>query len=154
MERMCLGREDHPGLVHVHPRGDYRGAGCTLTLSAPTNPVTGRRYAKHCGMSTDELAQYVRENVRTARLSRAQTFTMYFVTRSGRVASRMVRLGKGESVFVQPGGKVLIAIRCGNPVSRKRCPEVVKEQPVEVPSGATSSGMLPELMPAEWKPPR
>lgn len=116
--------------------------------------VVALRYSKQFNMSTGKLVAYFHDNLRLSRLSHSGYYTMYFVTPSGRIINQNVYLPQGERVFIAPNGKPVIAVRCGNPITRSL--PVVKPKTIEksvvqriLPSSTCgqTDAMQPDLSP-------
>jgi hypothetical protein len=90
--------------------------------------VTAQRFANHFGMSVAELTEYFQKHLKMSYLSEPGTYTIYYRSKRGGVATRTSILPRGERVFIAYDGTPIILVKCGNPLA-KHLPLYVK--PVE-----------------------
>ena len=123
--------------------------------------VAARRFSEHFGVTRAELVAYFRDHLQVKTLSRSGDYTIYFISKGGRVASRRARLFPGEKVFAGPDGKPVILARCGNPLAR-RLPKIPVRTVREIPPpklgtaepliSLQESELVPTLVQAEAAP--
>ncbi|MCS7209544.1 MAG: hypothetical protein NZ874_08230 [Fimbriimonadales bacterium] len=106
----------------VVPRNSYliRPVGSARELAAQirTEPVVAQRYARHFRRSAWEFAEYVENNLRLTRLSRAQAFNVYYAPPNEQILVVRRILPKGTPVFVEKRtGRPVLKANCGNPLT-------------------------------------
>ena len=90
-------------------------------------------FAKHFGVSTAEVEEYFRQNLRLAKLTKPMPVMVYGVTKTGMIVGKQRGLPKGAYVFLAPNGQAVLKAPCANPV-RKTLPEatVAAKLPSEI----------------------
>jgi len=94
--------------------------------------VTAQRLARHFGVKTSELADYAGTNLKLAYLSQPGKYTIYYISRHGRIGVRTAKLSPGEKVFATLDGKPIILLRCGNPLVKRLPPKAPPKKPEQV----------------------
>lgn len=89
-----------------------------LISEISANPSTTARYARHFGISADEVRKYFKENLKLVTLSKPVSKTVYFINKKGSVSSSKRSLAAGTKVFATKNGELVLLWRCGNPLSR------------------------------------
>lgn len=130
------------------------GAFVTKSVASPgelsdlidKDKITALRYSKHYGMSTSELSRYIKDNLVVYTLPKTQTFTTYYITKSGRIIEHVKKLKAGTRVLASPRGDPVIDLRCGNPLG-KSLPKIVSQ--VESSKQATTPTEVAPQPPAK-----
>lgn len=86
--------------------------------------VVAERFSKHFGMDVFELCQYFQEYLEVDTLTQSRKYRLYFVGRDGRVIIHEKYLQAGDRVLVDPIGRPVVLMSCGNPFT-KRLPVIV-----------------------------
>ena len=81
------------------------------------NAAVRVRFARHFGVSPDELSKYFAENLDLVSLKSPLRTKTWFVGKGGRIYSKTKLYPKGTLVFTTKDGKPLLAWSCGNPLS-------------------------------------
>lgn len=98
------------------------------------DPVVRNRFARHFGVRSEKLDEYIRDNVMITSVTANTPKRVYFVTTSGRVVVRRSVLKRGDSIFaLKDTGEPLFVQACGNPVVQK-LPPTVKVETKTLPS--------------------
>jgi len=95
-----------------------------------TNAKVDARYAKLFHLPASNLANYLKANVKLARLTRPYTHSVYCITPGGVMFTAEETMKPGDQVFELPSGKPLLRWACGNPFE--------SYLPVNAPKTATS----------------
>lgn len=83
-----------------------------------TEPVVAQRYARHFGRSAYELADYFEKNLVLTKLTKAETFNVYYAPPDNRLLVERRTLPKGTPVFVEKSSrKPVLKANCGNPLT-------------------------------------
>jgi hypothetical protein len=90
-----------------------------LVRQVTQNPTVAKRYSRHFGVSPEKLAGYFKENLKVITLSAPVKVRTYFISKNGRILSKLRVLPAGRQVYATLGGKILIETDCGNPISKK-----------------------------------
>lgn len=87
-----------------------------LVEQVRVDPEVSMRYQRHFGMTQEEVVHYF-STLRTTTLTEPRTYTVWY-TRPGRDVyySKRLRLRKGEPVFVDQSSRVVLRLKCGNPM--------------------------------------
>ncbi len=101
-----------------------------LCTQIQNNPKVSARFAKHFGLSSQQITAYLNENVKMIRLSKAGRYTEYFIDVRGRMASHVKLVPAGTPVLVLADGTPIMDMRCGNPMFKSLPKPIVKAQPV------------------------
>ena len=99
-----------------------------LSGQVAKNAAVRVRYARHFGVSPDELGQYFSENLELVTLKAALKTSTWFVGKGGKVYRKTKLYPKGTMVFATKDGKPLLVLSCGNPL-RANLPLKIKEKP-------------------------
>ncbi len=75
------------------------------------------RYMRHFGMTRHQVIVKL-SKLHVARLGRNMHVKMYSVPRGGYIKAHNTKLRKGELVFEDAKGRVVLILKCGNPVVR------------------------------------
>jgi hypothetical protein len=118
---------------------------------------------RHFGMTRDELIAMF-SKLHVARLDHTMPVTMYSVPAGGAIKMHPTSLRKGELVFEDASGSVVLKLKCGNPVvggklesSIDMPPEAVASVPPLRPltaevTGPESTGPMAQIMTPETTP--
>lgn len=85
-----------------------------LVAQVKTNRQIRDAYLRHFAMNEAELYAYLR-TLRPMKLTEDGTYTVYSVPPDGALVPHTQKMKKGEIVFLEPGGKIVLRGRCGNP---------------------------------------
>ena len=90
---------------------------------------------RHFGMSKNEVIQMF-SKLHVARLDRNTPVSMFSVPEGGAIKSHRAVLHKGEPVFEDAEGNVILKLRCGNPLvgGREKVEMAFAPEAVESPS--------------------
>lgn len=80
------------------------------------NPVIAQRFAKHFRVSQAEFINYLRENVVVVQVPETRKYTIYGVTKTGRIYPVKGVLKKGWQALGLRDGTLLFKWSCGNPL--------------------------------------
>lgn len=92
-------------------------SGLVSQLSA--NPAIAARYARHFGISVEEVKHYFANNLKLITIKQAQRSTIYFVGKNGAIVSGTRLLPAESRVFVNQKNQLILEWRCGNPLLKK-----------------------------------
>jgi len=136
---------------------------CNLLAS---NPRVANRFARHFGVSADQVIEYFGRNLRVSTLKDGGAYRIYFISPNGSVISRSSYLVAGERAFVTPDGKPVLLVKCGNPVlktlppirprNESRAtgviaqPELAVSSPETAPTSTVEMAMEPNPVEPSW----
>ena len=107
------------------------------------------RYMRHFAMNRKDLMQYM-SSIKMSRLSQAGLYTVYNVpAETGELRSRLLKMKKGEPVWVDQFGQPIMVVVCGNPMTRGPKSVVAIDRPT-APMLASESTPSPARMPDEF----
>jgi len=128
------------------------------------DPEVADRYMRHFGMSKHDVIAMV-SKLHMTRLQRDQPVDMFSVPQGGAIKSHKDVLKKGERVFVDAKGKVILKVKCGNPVVRGRektelalvpppleSPSAIKSLAPAIPTPTAPSNTVAQLIAPERAP--
>jgi len=110
-----------------------------LVEQITSNPAVAKRYSNHFGVSPEKLAAYFKQNLKVITLSAPVRVRTYFVSKDGRILSKLRVLPAGRRVFATLGGDVIAETDCGNPITKKLPPVKSKVMGVKEVSEALPS---------------
>jgi len=118
-----------------------------------TDPAVRLRYARHFGVSPDEITDYFAKNIKLVSLDEPLRTTTWYVGKSGKVYTKTKLFPKGTMVFADMSGKPLLSWSCGNPVTAhlpvvKKPVEEVKVLPTveTIAAAAITAPPAPEVL--------
>jgi len=131
------------------------------------DPVIRQRMAKHFHVSQDELLSYLRENLRVVTVPASGRYTVYGVTRTGRIYRSSSYLRRGWRAYGLENGTLLFKWSCGNPMTTNLpkqevaavieevpplpvAPPVLEQAPIQIPVEPPAMAMTPAQ---EWSYP-
>jgi hypothetical protein len=120
-----------------------------LAQAVKKDETLAARYAKHFGMASSGLSEYFSKNLKLSTLSKPGAFTVYYVTRSGRIKVHKKWLRAGTKVFVDPKGTPVILVICGNPLVRELIQPVAEVKAPPAPVQPTPVVSEPAPLPVE-----
>ncbi|MCX7993574.1 MAG: hypothetical protein N2651_07870 [Fimbriimonadales bacterium] len=138
--------------IAVVPRNSYIvrpvASARELANQIRTEPIVAQRYARHFRRSAWDFAEYVEKELRMTRLSRAQTFNIYYAPPDGRLMVVRRTLPKGTPVFAEKKtGKPILKANCGNPLTPAAAIPVSRTQlPIEITAVATPMPVFTEAI--------
>lgn len=97
-----------------------------LVAQLASNKTVLDRYERHFAMSESELMAYF-QTLTPGKLSETKARWVYLVREDGMIDMRSETLKAGTKVFVDPSGKPILVMSCGNPL-------VVPKNPVSLDS--------------------
>lgn len=118
------------------------------------DPIVAARYHRHFHVSDQELLAYF-GTLQTSTLSATQKYRVWHVDPDGKIGPKYLLLKKGTKVFVDPKGKLVLKLSCGNPMT-----ETIPKRPKEfeptvnrIPPTTLEAPVGPELELAPTEPP-
>lgn len=108
------------------------------------------RFSRHFGMPVNELAEYVRKNLRMSQLKSSGKYTTYFITKGDRILVHTKSFKAGRKVFETPDGRPVLDAACGNPLTRS-LPKIVAK--VEAEQVVVEKPVAPPPPPVQETPP-
>jgi hypothetical protein len=76
------------------------------------------RYMRHFSMNREEVIDYM-SKIKMTKLSQGGLYTVYNVPAStGELRSKLLKMKKGEPIWVDQFGQPLMVVICGNPMTR------------------------------------
>ncbi|MHB0913394.1 MAG: hypothetical protein ACYC2Y_08105 [Armatimonadota bacterium] len=112
------------------------------------DPIAAGRYARHFGMTPDEVLTYFRQNLTVKTLDEPGSYTVYYLDAKGRIRSRVSQIPAGEPVFMTRTGQPVLLVKCGNPLVTK-LPKVPDMPKSEVAQVEAAPDMVVAAAPAE-----
>ena len=86
-----------------------------LVAEIKHDPAVADRYMRHFGMSKDEVIALI-SKMHVTRLDRDTPVTMFSVPAGGAIKTHHTVMHKGERVFADADGNIILKMLCGNPV--------------------------------------
>ncbi len=110
------------------------------------DPVVRRRLARHFHTSAPAVTRYIQTNLVLKKLSRAGTYKVYCISRTGREYTISQHLAAGTPVFVMRStGQPVLKLACGNPMVAGLPPVATKVAAYHSPelAGVPAPGAAP-----------
>jgi len=96
----------------------YRATTVGELLQQVSTDTTARaRYARHFGISPENVVSYFKQNLSLVSLKRPVKVTSWYLNRSGKISHKVKLLPKGTLVFARKDGTPMLAWSCGNPLN-------------------------------------
>ncbi|MHB8637057.1 MAG: hypothetical protein ACYC96_11370 [Fimbriimonadaceae bacterium] len=115
-----------------------------LVAEIKHDPAVADRYMRHFGMSKDEVINMF-SKMHVARLDRNTPVTMYSVPKGGAIKTHHTVMRKGERVFEDQNGIVILKVLCGNPVVGGRERTEVEFAPNPIDTASLLKTLTPNL---------
>lgn len=90
-----------------------------LVSQISSNQKVAARYARHFGVSPEELVTYFQNNLKLVTLDRPYSGITYYVSKNGTVKAKQRLVPAGSRVFATADGKPILDWRCGNPFTTR-----------------------------------
>lgn len=87
-----------------------------LVVQVQNDPEVYARYAKHFGMSKNELLAYF-STLKPSRIARSGPYVVYNIHDDGIVRSRIFNLKAGSLIYIDSIGTPILKKICGNPMA-------------------------------------
>lgn len=116
-----------------------------LVQQVKTDPQVRDRYLRHFSMDQEELVRFL-SSLRTGKLDRSGTYTVYNAPATGVLRVRARKLKGGTPIFEDANGAPVLLVSCGNPLAMP-LPEANVTPPIAAPTDMVE--IQPEFQPTE-----
>ena len=103
-----------------------------LIQQVQNNPTVRERFARHFEIAPGRVVSYMRANLVESYIPVTRRYTVYCISRSGRIYALKQTFHKGTKVFALKNGQPVLKWLCGNPLSHF-LPAVVTQTYVKKP---------------------
>jgi len=98
-----------------------------------SDKVVMDRYMRHFSMNRDEVIDYM-SKIKMSKLNQGGLYTVYNVpATTGELRSKLLKMRKGEPIWVDQFGQPLMVVICGNPMTRGPKNVVAYDKPATNP---------------------
>lgn len=116
-----------------------------LVAEVKHDPAVADRFMRHFGMSKADVIVML-SKLHVEKLQHDTAVTMFSVPVDGAIRSHHAVLRKGERVFVDADGNLVLKLKCGNPLVGGRELTAVPFAPATVETSTPIRSMEPELV--------